>query len=221
MAKKKNQSRNEPRIIIRCEKCKKRLRIPLRGGTLRVTCPACRHRFDYTSGEEFRTIVPRDVIGAVVALALIALGLAVPSLLYSLYGNSPPAAATFVSMMLVPAGVILLIVFGTFLLLSREDIARFWRIRRIVVSDHGIAAYRKDGSADVEIGWRQMEEIRVRQVKRAFLGLVQAGREPAAVEFALTDGKTLRIPLYLILKPKDRNRMVSALSRYVSFRPMG
>lgn len=220
MTKKKNQSRQEPKIIIRCEKCKKRLRIPLRGGTLRVTCPACRHEFDYTSGEEFRLVIPTEVIGAIVGLVLIALGIALPTLFYSLYGNNPPAFATFVSMMLLPAGVLLLAVTGLLAFLSRKDIARFWRIRSIVISKQGIAAYRKDGSADIQIGWRQIREIRVRQVKRAFLGLVETGREPAAVEFDLTDGRTLRIPIYLILKPKDRNRMVSALSRYVTFRPM-
>jgi len=217
---KKSQSRNEPKIIIRCEKCKKRLRIPLRAGTLRVTCPACRHEFDYTSGEEFRVVIPTEVIGAAIGLALIVLGIALPTLFYSLYGNNPPAFATFVSMMMLPAGLLLLAVMGLLAFLSRKDIARFWRIRSIVISNRGIAAYRKDGSADVEIGWRQIREIRVRQIKRAFLGLVQAGREPAAIEFALNDGKTLTIPIHLILKAKDRNRMVSALSRYVSFRPV-
>jgi phage FluMu protein Com len=217
---KKSQSRQEPKIIIRCEKCKKRLRIPLRGGKLRVTCPACRHEFDYTSGEEFRLVIPTEVIGAIAGLALIVVGLAVTSLENALPGNNLPSGVIFVSVIMVPAGALLLAVTGLLAFLSRKDIARFWRIRRIVISKQGIAAYRKDGSADIQIGWRQIREIRVRQVKRAFLGLVQAGREPAAVEFALTDGRTLRIPIYLILKPKDRNRMVSAFSRYVSFRPV-
>lgn len=217
---KKSPSRQEPKIIIRCEKCKKRLRIPVRGGTLRVTCPACRHEFDYTSGEEFRAVIPTEVIGAAVGLLLIALGIALPSLFYSLYGNSPPAFATFLSMMMLPAGLLLVAVMGLLAFLSRKDIVRFWRIRSILISNRGIAAYRRDGSADVEIGWRQIREIRVRQIKRAFLGLVQAGREPAAIEFTLHDGSAFTIPIHLILRAKDRNRMVAALSRYVTFRPV-
>ena len=210
----------EPKIIIRCEKCRQKLRIPLRGGKLHVTCPACRHEFDYASGEEFRLIIPTEVKGAVIGLVLIVLGLAVPSLLYSLHGNSPPAFATFVFMMMAPAGALLLIVSDILVVMNRKDIARFWPIGRIMVSGQGIAAYRKDGSTDVLIGWRQIKAIRLRYLKRMFWGLVETGREPAAVEFDLVDGSTLKMPLHLILKAKDRLRMVSTISRYVSFQTM-
>ena len=172
------------------------------------------------ASEEFRLIMPTEVKGAITGLVLIALGIALPSLLYSQYGNSPPAFATFVFMMMAPAGALLLLVSGILVVMNRKDIARFWRIRRIVISNQGIAAHRKDGSADVQIGWRQIREIRVRSLKRMFLGLVGTGRETAAIEFDLADGSTLKIPVHLILKAKDRSRMVSALSRYVSFRPM-
>jgi hypothetical protein len=38
---------NEEKIIILCENCSQKLRIPKRNKKLRVTCPTCRHQFNY------------------------------------------------------------------------------------------------------------------------------------------------------------------------------
>ena len=33
------------RLVISCEKCQKKLRVPKGGGKLKVTCPSCKHSF--------------------------------------------------------------------------------------------------------------------------------------------------------------------------------
>ena len=33
------------RLVINCEKCQKKLRVPKGGGKLKVTCPSCKHSF--------------------------------------------------------------------------------------------------------------------------------------------------------------------------------
>ncbi len=39
-------STEETKIIIVCEHCSQKLRLPRRNRKLRVTCPTCRHEFD-------------------------------------------------------------------------------------------------------------------------------------------------------------------------------
>ncbi|MFB2972527.1 hypothetical protein ACE1CD_26510 [Aerosakkonema sp. BLCC-F183] len=41
------ENNNEVKIIILCENCSQKLRIPKRKKKLRVTCPTCRHEFNY------------------------------------------------------------------------------------------------------------------------------------------------------------------------------
>ena len=41
------RSTEETKVIIVCERCSQRLRLPKRSRKLRVTCPTCRHEFDF------------------------------------------------------------------------------------------------------------------------------------------------------------------------------
>jgi ribosomal protein L37AE/L43A len=43
----RSQARDEPTIIVPCERCAQKLRIPRRGRRLIITCPKCGHSFPY------------------------------------------------------------------------------------------------------------------------------------------------------------------------------
>jgi hypothetical protein len=149
---------------------------------------------------------------------MIVVGRVIPSLIDSLPRQSLPDIVIFLFLILTPVGVILLIGFGLVTLIGRNDIRRFLSIERIVVSDRGIALYKKDESTDLVIGWQQIKTIQLRYLKHMLLGLMEARREPVAIEFNLIDGSKFRIPLGMILKEKDQLRMVSTINRYVSFK---
>jgi len=216
------QVREEPKIVIQCEKCQQKLLIPQRTVRLCITCPTCRHEFNYPQGDEFRLITPKELKRLIVGVAMVVLGLVLLFVMDSLPSQELTATFVFILLFLAvaPVGMVLLVLFGIIVLIERNDIARFRPIGRIFISRHGIALYRKDGSAGSLIGWRRIKAIRVRYLKRMFSGLIEPGQEPAAIEFDFVDGSAFRIPLFIVLKGRDRLRLVYALSRYASFQTM-
>jgi hypothetical protein len=212
-----SQVNGEVKIIVVCEKCHQKLRIPRRSKKLHVTCPTCRHEFDYQYGDEFRLITPTVLKGLIISFIMIIVGLIILPLIDSLPRHSLPDIISFLLVIMTPVGVILLIVFAILTLLAGDDITRFQPIKKIIVSDQGITLYnKKDESAVLLIGWQQIKAIQVRYLKHMFLGLVEVRQEPVAIEFSLVDGTNYRIPLDVILKEQDRLRLVSTINRYVS-----
>lgn len=168
--------------------------------------------------DEFLLVTPTELKGLIISLILIVVGRVIPPLIDSLPRHSLPDIVVFLFLIMTPLGVILLIVFGLLALIGGNDITRFLPIKRIGISDRGIALYNKDESTDLLIGWQQIKTMQIRYLKHMFLGLVEVRREPVAIVFDLSDGSKFRIPLGMILKERDQKRMISAMSRYVSFK---
>jgi hypothetical protein len=207
----------DEKIIVICEQCHQKLRIPRRSKKLHVTCPTCQYEFDYLDGDEFQLRTPTEVKGLIISLIMIVAGRILPPLLDVLPTHSLPDIVIFLFILMTPAGVLLLIVFVITTLIAGDDITRFLSVKRIVISSQGIALYKKDDSTDQIIYWRQIKRMQSRGLKHMFLGRIETRREPIAVILNLIDDSKFVIPLHLILKEQDSLRMISTLERYVHF----
>lgn len=216
----KNQSSHAnagAEIVLICGNCNQKLRVPRRRKKLHVTCPTCRYEFDHPEGDEFHLITPTELKGLILSSMMIIFGFGAGWVNDILPRPARPDILVSLSVCLIPIGAILFIVFGILALIARKDITRFGKIEKIVVSRAGITLYRKDASPDLVIYWRQVKTIKILGLKHLFWALIEIKREPTAIIFKLVDDSSFTIPLLLILKEKDRYRMVSTISRYVPF----
>ncbi len=166
--------------------------------------------------EKFDLIIPTEIKGLIISLVMIVAGLVISPLIDLLPKHSLPDPIGFLFLVMTPVGVILLIVFGIITLIAAENIFRFLLVKRILVSDQGIALYNRNDSVNFVIGWQQIKKVQFRGLKHMFLGLAEVRREPVGIELNLVDGSNFIIPLYLILKEQDRYRIISIVSHYTS-----
>ena len=147
-----------------------------------------------------------------VGLSLLVIVVAVVWLFLGLGDSSVPCVA-------VPFGFLALIIslrvmldddLGTI-----EVIEAFWPIRKIVVSDSGIALHRRDNSVASEIGWQEVVNVEYR-IKRKMMGRTEVDREPDSLKFTLTSERTFEIPLSKILRKQDRGRMVRVVVTHLA-----
>lgn len=207
----------EEKIIVICEKCHQKLRIPRQGKKLHVTCPACRYEFVYLDGDEFLLRTPTEVKGLIISLIMIVVGRILPPWLDALPRHSLPDIVIFLFILMTPAGILLMFGFVITAAIAGDDLTRFLSVKSIVISRQGIALYRKDESTDQIIYWGQIKRIELRSMKRIFLGMLEGRSEPVAIIFNLIDDSKFKIPLHLILKEQDSLRMISTLERYARF----
>ncbi len=221
-----SQINKDFQLIVKCEKCCQKLRIPLRYKKIRVTCPACRHEFDYQYGEEFQhgevfhSRIPSELKGLVISLIPVIVWGFFGSLERSLHKNifpDIPDIIPFLLTIMALFGMMSFIVFGIGLLIDRRDIIRFVSIKKIVISRQGIALFHKARGTDILIDWQHIKAVKLRYLKHMLLGSVEIGREPVEIEFNLVDGSSFKIPLDQILKEKERNRLISMVNHYLPF----
>jgi hypothetical protein len=72
----------DPKIIVTCDSCRQKLRIPRSRKRIQVTCPSCRHQFKYQyfglgiSSYSLRQLLKKENIRAIKPAAIALLGLA-------------------------------------------------------------------------------------------------------------------------------------------------
>lgn len=213
------QSNKDVKIVVACPNCNQKLFIPHRSKKLRVTCPTCRYEFDYPDGEVFNLIIPTELKGLIASPIVLIVGSGIFSLFSILPKHSLPDILQLVSLCMIALGIILFVVFGILALVAIKDITRFRKIDKLVIARVGITLYRKDATTDLIIYWQQIKTLEIRGLKHLFGGIVETHREPVAIIIKLVDGSIFTIPLHLILKEKDRSRMVSAINYLYQMKP--
>jgi hypothetical protein len=167
--------------------------------------------------QEYHLIIPTELKGMAICVGVAVLGLAAgaiaPTLpFYSQARDILPAVAFCA----IPGGIIAFFVFGILALIQIQDILRFWPVEKFVVSGAGISMVRKDGLSRI-FPWSQIRTIELRGLKHMFLFAIETSREPVALILNLADGTKFSLPLYVVLKQKDRVQMVRAIAAYMPF----
>ena len=160
--------------------------------------------------EEYYIITPTEVTGLKVFPIVFVIGIII-LWLSDVLDLSGIVDAIFpaVAFIMIGLGIVGFAVFGILALISYKDHSRFRYIRKIAVSGEGITLIKRNGTTERSIPWQSIDKVEMRGVISSFMGLVETDREPLGIILYLVDGSQFQIPVYLILKKRDRFRMVS------------
>ena len=170
--------------------------------------------------KEYFIITPTEITGLKVTPIIIAIGIIILSLSNTFH--FPDEVNLFALIFMIGFSAVGFIMFGIMASISYKEHSPYRKIRKIVVSDEGIAFVNRDGIVEGLISWMNIKKVEIHVlISKLMVALIETNietnREPISLKLYLVDNRAIPIPLQQVLKKPDRASIVSYISRHLAF----
>jgi DNA-directed RNA polymerase subunit RPC12/RpoP len=216
------QDENKQNIILVCPHCGQKLRIPKKSNQLQITCTKCGYLFSFRYGSGFdigELFILKEpyefklmIAGFVIVILGILANFILSKLPYEYFYYS-----TFLSGMIQLSPCLGALLIFIMLLTMVENFAAlvdYFGIKRLYISNKGLALFDKENNAKTIIRWRQITDIRLKVRKYYVMWSLPVGSQPDGIELTMDENK-LYLPLLKYFNDHDRERITTLIQSYL------
>ncbi len=216
------QDENMQNIILICPNCGQKLRIPKKSSQLQITCTKCSFLFSFRYGSGFdigELFILKDpyefklmIAGLVIIILGVLANIILSKLPYEYFYYS-----TFLSGMiqLSPClGVLLIFIMFLTMVENSDALVDYYGIKRLYISNKGLALFDKKNNAKTIIRWHQITNIRLKVRKYYIMWSLPVGSQPDGIELTINENK-LYLPLLKFFNDHDIERITTLIQSYL------